>query len=286
VTDPSGLRRPRVGYVPPTDVDRALRERLTRHLTVSEAGFENHRSRHYVKRPSGAAFSIFCACVAGSGWVRIDGATHPVEPGTAFFLPARVEHSYGSDADPWTVWWLGLVGTDVLDLAHAMGASPRQPVMRIPAIDRLVALIDDIVTGYESDPSPNTILEATGTAWKLLTQTAVERMRPASADPVSRAIRYLVEHPASDLRVADVAASVGISPSRLAARFHEATGAGVIGYQIGLRMARARQLLDGTDASIAEVAREVGYSDPFYFSRRFSRMHGMSPTAFRRRDRP
>ena len=58
----------------------------------------------------------------------------------------------------------------------------------------------------------------------------------------------------------------------------------MLAYQTALRMARARQLLDRTAAPVAEIAREVGYEDPFYFSRRFQRHHGMSPTQFRRRD--
>jgi AraC-like DNA-binding protein len=49
-------------------------------------------------------------------------------------------------------------------------------------------------------------------------------------------------------------------------------------------MARARQLLDGSLATVASIASELGYADPLYFSRQFSRFHGMSPTQFRRRD--
>jgi AraC-like DNA-binding protein len=46
-------------------------------------------------------------------------------------------------------------------------------------------------------------------------------------------------------------------------------------------MARARQLLDGTEMSIAEVAADVGYADPLYFSRHFKRLHGVAPTQYR-----
>ena len=49
-------------------------------------------------------------------------------------------------------------------------------------------------------------------------------------------------------------------------------------------MQHARQLLIRTSLSIAEVAADVGYSDPFYFSNRFHRYNGKSPTAFRGRN--
>jgi AraC-like DNA-binding protein len=32
---------------------------------------------------------------------------------------------------------------------------------------------------------------------------------------------------------------------------------------------------------VAEIGRDVGYGDPFYFSRQFSRIHGMSPSEYR-----
>jgi AraC family transcriptional regulator of arabinose operon len=46
-------------------------------------------------------------------------------------------------------------------------------------------------------------------------------------------------------------------------------------------MARARELLDTTELHVAEIGREVGYADPFYFSRQFSRVHCMSPSDYR-----
>lgn len=43
-------------------------------------------------------------------------------------------------------------------------------------------------------------------------------------------------------------------------------------------MGKAREILDGTNLPVAAVAREVGYDDAMYFSRQFTRTHGMPPT--------
>jgi AraC family transcriptional regulator of arabinose operon len=48
-------------------------------------------------------------------------------------------------------------------------------------------------------------------------------------------------------------------------------------------MARARQLLITSDHTVAEIAASVGYPDPFYFSRQFSAVNGVSPREFRAR---
>ena len=72
-----------------------------------------------------------------------------------------------------------------------------------------------------------------------------------------------------------------MSSSHLAALFRDATGGGVLSHHISLKMARARHLLDTTTLLVAEVGRQVGMDDPFYFSRQFGRVHGMSPSQYR-----
>jgi AraC-like DNA-binding protein len=47
------------------------------------------------------------------------------------------------------------------------------------------------------------------------------------------------------------------------------------------RIARAKRLLALNHLSIKEVAAQVGYADQLYFSRRFQRAVGVSPTQFR-----
>lgn len=95
---------------------------------------------------------------------------------------------------------------------------------------------------------------------------------------------FLADRLDGTVKVPELAALVGVSPSHLSALFRRATGGGVLAHHTALRMARARQLLDGTDALVGEVAREVGYDDAFYFSRHFRRHHGMSPSDYRARD--
>ena len=73
---------------------------------------------------------------------------------------------------------------------------------------------------------------------------------------------------------------------RHAALFKSRVGYPALQHQTQLRMARARELLDTTDQSIAAVAAvaaatATGYPDSFCFARQFKKMHGVTPFGYR-----
>ncbi|MGC3957754.1 MAG: helix-turn-helix transcriptional regulator [Verrucomicrobiota bacterium] len=73
-----------------------------------------------------------------------------------------------------------------------------------------------------------------------------------------------------------------ISPSHFFAVFKRQTGFAPLDFFIRLRMQRACELLGTTSLSVKEVAAELGYDDPFYFSRVFKTVSGIAPTDYRR----
>jgi AraC family transcriptional regulator of arabinose operon len=81
--------------------------------------------------------------------------------------------------------------------------------------------------------------------------------------------------------VAEPAAMSRLSGSHFAALFKSRIGYPALQYQTQLRMARALELLDTTDQSIAAVAAATGYTDSFYFARQFKKVHGVTPFGYR-----
>jgi AraC-like DNA-binding protein len=280
-----GFRNQRLVVVPRPAVAEALKRPVTRRLMVTDVGYYPEASDHLMRRPRGAPETIVIVCTSGAGWVRIADQVHRVTARSALVIPRSVPHSYGaSDSQPWTIWWCHLDGTDAAELVGSMGVSAAKPIVPVRGIERAVALLDEIVAGLERDQSPARLVAAAGAAWKLLTQISVDRVFPAPGDPLQRAIAFLAERLDSSVPVPDLARLVGVSPSHLTTLFRKATGGGVLAHHTALRMARARQLLDGSDATITEIGREVGYDDALYFSRQFRRHHGMSPSDYRTRD--
>ncbi|MDF2725202.1 MAG: AraC family transcriptional regulator, partial [Paenibacillus sp.] len=66
--------------------------------------------------------------------------------------------------------------------------------------------------------------------------------------------------------------------------FKKYAGTTIHQYIQQLRVQRAKYLLTHSDKSVQEIAKEIGYSEPFYFSRLFKKNEGVSPQHYREQD--
>jgi AraC-like DNA-binding protein len=96
-------------------------------------------------------------------------------------------------------------------------------------------------------------------------------------------LRLLHGDPAASWTVSSLADRTGVSRSTLAKRFADLVGEPPLAYLTRWRMTLAADLLvEREAATVAEVARAVGYSEPFGFSAAFKRVRGTNPSDFRR----
>ncbi|KUJ65228.1 cupin [Streptomyces albus subsp. albus] len=108
--------------------------------------------------------------------------------------------------------------------------------------------------------------------------------RALGDEVVGPVLRALHEAPGEPWTLASLAARAGVSRTTLAKRFQELVGESPLAYLTEWRMALAADLLAEPAATVASVARRVGYADAFGFSTAFKRVRGVSPSAYR--DRP
>lgn len=67
--------------------------------------------------------------------------------------------------------------------------------------------------------------------------------------------------------------------------FKKHSGLTISEYILQLRIQRAKVLLSKSNHSVMQIAQEVGFQDPYYFSRQFKKMTGLTPSQFRITDR-
>ncbi len=118
-------------------------------------------------------------------------------------------------------------------------------------------------------------LSAARTADQMRGTAAAHRQVAAAAE------RFLQEHFREPLTVADIAASVGVSPSHLHRIFRAETGSTLVSRVHRLRLEAAAQRLRETDQTVLAIAHEVGFMSQSHLTRLFTRHFGCAPGRYR-----
>lgn len=106
---------------------------------------------------------------------------------------------------------------------------------------------------------------------------------PEQADSLAGLLRWIEEHLAADLTVDVLARRALMSPRTFARRFRAETGTTPAAWITRQRLARAQQLLESTDLSVEDVARQAGFGPAGVLRHHFTGVLQTTPQAYRRR---
>jgi transcriptional regulator GlxA family with amidase domain len=112
---------------------------------------------------------------------------------------------------------------------------------------------------------------------------AMGRRRRTGDAAIGASLAWIAESYAAPNPVQGMADRSGLNRRTFARRFRAATGSRPIDYVHGIRIERARSLLETRSKGVEDVGFEVGYEDPTFFRRLFKRSTGLTPAAYRRK---
>ncbi|MBO2517034.1 MAG: hypothetical protein CW338_07145 [Clostridiales bacterium] len=122
-----------------------------------------------------------------------------------------------------------------------------------------------------------------------LLQTALRTMRGNSAYlkhnyVISRAEEYVKQNFCNpNITLISVAEHIHMSPAHFSTVFSQTVGKPFIAYLTSLRIEKAKELLASGDMKLSDIAMEIGYNEPNYFSHVFRKAEGMTPKEYRNR---
>ena len=109
-----------------------------------------------------------------------------------------------------------------------------------------------------------------------------ERSESQGTSAMRKVLDYIDENCCREsISLNEVASAVNMSANYFSAIFSQKMQKTFVEYLTGKRMERAKKLLRETDKSSGEIAQEVGYKDPHYFSYVFKKNMGCSPREYR-----
>lgn len=255
-------------------------------LYLSDIGFYPHAKNHYLKRDKALAENILIYCIDGFGTIQIGETRYRLSPSTYFIIPANVKHKYWSSSTaPWSIYWLHFGGKRSKHFEEFYERIiPIKQSLKSRINDR-IAQFNEILAALESGFSVENINYANLCLNSLLasffyveTYRAVKGFQ--SSDPVDQAIFFMQKKIDKNLKISEIATHVNLSESHLSKLFRNKTGSSPLDYFINLKMQEAVRLLTNQSLRIKEVAFRLGYNDPYYFTRLFTKHFGSSPLSF------
>lgn len=255
-------------------------------LYISDIGFYPHAKNHYRRRKKGINEHILIYCIDGSGTIQIAQKMNLLEPNSYFIIKSQIPHTYwASEKSPWSIYWLHFGGKRSYYFEEFFGQIIKISKTSDSRVDDRIKLFNELILALEPGFSVENVNYANLCLSNLLASFFYNSVYRAlcgyqSSNAVDQSIFFMQNNISKVLKISDIANHVNLSESHLSKIFRNKTGSSPLDYFINLKMQEAIRLLTNKSLRIKEVAYLLGYNDPYYFTRIFSKHIGASPGSF------
>ncbi len=265
-----------------------LAPRVTESLVVVCGGCEQSSPDYEIQRTTFPYYSIeFVA--RGKGSLTLGGAEHRLRPGSVFsYGPQIAQHIRTDKRDRLVKYFVDFAGRRAPSLLqqHDLAAGS---LCHVYALSEIEAVFESIVcdgckgTGIAADL-------CTALLNYLILKIAESRVPGNSGQTQAlatyqRCRQHIVDHSDTLMSLDQVARECMIDRAYLCRLFRRYDHQTPHQFLMRRKMHLAAERLQQPDILVKQVAAQLGFCDPFHFSRAFKRVFGLSPDVFRQQHR-
>lgn len=263
----------------------------SRFMTVKQIGYFPRAKYHYVEHKAPKSI-IVNYCIAGSGRYSIDGGeSRTVSAGQLVALPSGKPHFYAaSNDDPWSHFFISGMG-DVfsyidgmtplgftVDISVSYGERMQELFRQCFSVLREPYQIEEYVYVCQMAAAILSMIPCTA-------KQSLGRLSANGSSGLERAVAFMKNKLYEKLTREQIAQAAFLSPSRLDHIFKQFAGYAPIEYFLRLKIQAAARDIFFSASLIQDIAAIYGIEDPYYFSRLFKRIMGVSPRQYRNYNR-
>lgn len=256
---------------------------LGRNLFITAIGLYPENVAREISEPKGAPVYTLIYVAQGKGWLETGRKKSRVNPSQYLVIPKNTRfRSWPDPAAPWRIYTVQFSGRLADDIFTYLGNGIK-PRTTPPLVGRN-AQFDDILHHLDLMNNIENLLYANFRFYSFLGTfrlTVFNYMKKGAENIIEQCIQLMKQKLDQHLTLADLSKEMSLSASYLSALFKEKTRYSPIQLFTSLRMQKASQLLKETQLTVKEIAGELGYPDPYAFSRSFKLVMGVSPKKFR-----
>ncbi|UQZ37567.1 Fe3+-hydroxamate ABC transporter substrate-binding protein [Paenibacillus sp. PK3_47] len=218
----------------------------------------------------------------GSGQLHIDEDSVPLAADKCYLLPPGT--SYSTDHPEMTLYYYKIIFTAYHDagqlVPYVQELLPGRREFIVHPFTRVIRLAEELPDS--SGSSSDVQLYRQQLKFQELLLLLFEHNYPSSDAPspaqsVEGTIKFMQEHYMESITVKQLAELAGISLWQYTPLFQKLTGRKPLDYLTELRISISKQYLLESAEPLREIARLSGFSDEYYFSRRFRQKTGVTP---------
>ena len=224
----------------------------------------------------------------GKGIFRVRGSpTLEVTAGDVLLIHPEAWHDYAPARDTgWKEYWIMFNGRRAEKLMSLVELPRRAPVIHHGIDANLHHLFTQMLEVAAALPPFASVLHA-GLVLQMvaLIQSRLQLQREQGRREesfIQKAKHFMVSALEQPVKMQSLAHDLGVSYSHFRRVFKTSTGFSPQQYLLNLRINRAKQLMEDVGVKLSDVARHVGFDDPYYFSRVFKQKTGIPPSEWRR----
>jgi len=254
-------------------------------LAVVCGGVEHCAADYEIKRDTFPFYSIEYVA-RGEGRVKLAGRNHDLKPGVIFaYGPGIRQHITSNPHKPLVKYFVDFAGTQSRQWIRRSGLAPGK-VSHVFPPNEIQPLFDELIRSGQRGTrhSPELCHQLLGClGMKLLEARAPLKDADSPAYATYQTCRqYIAEHSRELRTLAQIAQAGHLDSAYLCRLFRRYDHQSPYQYLTRLKMNDAASQLQHPHALVKNVATDLGFTNPFHFSRVFKSVFGISPEAFRR----
>lgn len=236
---------------------------------------------------------ILYVTISGAFHLNVRGERKSLYPGDVLLMEPNAHH-VGFKPAAVTFYWLHFQSNNIQvvendrSFAQMQAAARDKLVMpahfRLPHVENFIILINQLIHNFKDIPK-SYFNDYLATAILLELQRQATANKPLETPGKNRRfeeiLAYIDGNYREDLYVSRIAEQFGYNEKYLVRLFQKQTGTTIKGYIINTRLKMAEMLLLNTSDPIAVIAQKSGFTNEYYFMRRFKQKYNMSPSQYR-----
>lgn len=219
----------------------------------------------------------------GEGVIKVKGRQHTLTRGSLLLFDFPSLEEYHTHGQRWNFWWVEFSTDEALHLPI------HHTLSDIPTLSHEAARCEQVFDHLSSERIEHRCLAAA--IWQSLFHewwvgSGVGNHLPSREETaVQQVLDAIKRQPSHDWNLSNMASICSMSISSLRLAFMKVLGKSPGQVRNSLRLAHAFEILRRGDRSVSEVADNLGFCDPFHFSKAFKKEYGFNPSAIHQHTR-